>query len=252
MLASYGREGAPSSHADLTGRLREILQKTQTELDVWTKEQYCVLDGIGDAHYRQMQECARTVVAIRHNEADVQRQAQAGEELERSHAKKLEEMRLQVEELLAKAHGPLPRLLKDLKERKEEHIVELESKRVEASNRHQLKEEELLSLTRGVIFYKALGLEFQRLDNGGDGAFLRMIFTQIDPSDAERAYSFSLCVDTSDRYHVSESQPALPAAAISRMLSKLNHDNDLSYFVRGMRRQFCSMAAAEGVSPEGP
>ena len=60
-----------------------------------------------------------------------------------------------------------------------------------------------------VNFYASrLGLQ---LENSGDG--LRMVFTCIDPADAERPHVLSLRVNDADLYEVDGSEPPMPNLA---------------------------------------
>ena len=81
-----------------------------------------------------------------------------------------------------------------------------------------LKQTEAKELTRGIVFYKRLGLDFRRVGGQSYGfSFvwhlkfcshydarsddrLRLIFTQIDASAPEREFCFTIKVDQSDKY----------------------------------------------------
>lgn len=55
----------------------------------------------------------------------------------------------------------------------------------------------LNELTKGVTFYKRLGLDFERV--GED--HLRLVFTQVDPAEPDRRFFFTLHVDANDVYN---------------------------------------------------
>lgn len=94
-------------------------------------------------------------------------------------------------------------------------------------------------LTRGVAFYKRLGLDFDGL--GEDLLHLR--FTKIDPRDLDREFTFSVKVTEDDVYDIRDVNP--PVEGVAEMVEELNETNDFSYFVRRMRREFVAIVAKE-------
>ena len=93
-------------------------------------------------------------------------------------------------------------------------------------------------LTFGIIaFKKRLGLDFQRLGANR----LKLNFTQVDPDNHGRVFSFSIHVDEADRYNIIDCTPQV--AGTAQLLAALNSSNDFSEFVRGMRCKFRSLCA---------
>ena len=106
-----------------------------------------------------------------------------------------------------------------------------------ADMEHQLNE-----LTRGVVMYKFLGLEFQRAED--DRLLIR--FTNIDPAHWEREFCFRVSLGPDDNYHVDGCAPALPADTLTALLDQLNSPNvvdpmEFPGFVIEMRRAFKAM-----------
>mmetsp|Transcript_11456 Transcript_11456/g.27131 ORF Transcript_11456/g.27131 Transcript_11456/m.27131 type:complete len:225 (-) Transcript_11456:15-689(-) len=108
----------------------------------------------------------------------------------------------------------------------------VESKRQEAS--YAVNE-----LTRGVTFYKRLGLDF---DGVGED-LLHLRFTKIDPKAPEREFSFAVHVTDDNTYVIQDVSP--PVEGVAEMAEELNETNDFSFFVRRMRREFCTLVARE-------
>ena len=105
--------------------------------------------------------------------------------------------------------------------------------RREGEVRFQLQE-----LTRGVSFYKRLGLEFEKIHDER----LRLVFTQIDALDPTRKYAFNVRVsDADESYSVDGVEP--PLAGVDALVAQLNEGNDFSTFVQLMRRKFVEAAA---------
>jgi hypothetical protein len=98
---------------------------------------------------------------------------------------------------------------------------------------------QLQELTKGVAFYKRLGLEFEKIHDER----LRLVFTLIDPLDPSRPFAFNVRVsEADDAYSVDGVDPPVPG--VPELVAQLNRDNDFSRFVQLMRRRFIEGAAA--------
>lgn len=101
----------------------------------------------------------------------------------------------------------------------------------------EAKQTTIDDLTRGVLYYNKLGLDFERAGNR-----LRFNFTQVDHDDPKRGFSFALDVNENDIYEVDECNPPLRASTITSLIDALNTSGntnpDFSTFVRGMRNAF--------------
>lgn len=97
---------------------------------------------------------------------------------------------------------------------------------------------QLQELTRGVAFYKRLGLEFEKIHDER----LRLVFSQIDALDPTRKFAFNVRVsDADESYSVDGVEP--PVAGLEALVAQLNESNDFSAFVQMMRRKFVEAAA---------
>nr|PNR49098.1 hypothetical protein PHYPA_010994 [Physcomitrium patens] len=66
---------------------------------------------------------------------------------------------------------------------------------------------------------------------------VKFIFTNVDPRDPDRVFSFSIRLDKStSSWTMVECKPRMEAAA--SFVESLNKNNELSRFVRSMRREF--------------
>lgn len=61
-------------------------------------------------------------------------------------------------------------------------------------------------------------------------------FSQLDPSDPMRQFSFVLQVDFEDKYEVANCEPSIDAAILLEISQRLNEKDDMSYLVRKMRK----------------
>jgi hypothetical protein len=97
---------------------------------------------------------------------------------------------------------------------------------------------QLNELTKGVSFYRRLGLEFEKIDADK----LKLVFTLIDPAAPSKTYSFNVRITAADNYEVDEVNP--PIAGVDVLLTELNTNNDFSRFVQLMRKKFVDTTGA--------
>ena len=103
------------------------------------------------------------------------------------------------------------------------------------------KKTTLDDLTRGVVNYKMLGLDFVRTDVDGR---LRFAFTKLDEDDPSREFSFLLIVDEDDKYDIMDCDPDIPAAKLEGVLDELNQTEDMSALARSMSKSIDSCSSS--------
>eukprot|EP00978_Attheya_sp_CCMP212_P007509 scaffold17391_cov54-Attheya_sp.AAC.5 len=107
--------------------------------------------------------------------------------------------------------------------------------------RHQKEEVEEMKqttvddLTKGIVNYKHLGLDFEKAARGS----LRFTFTLLDREMPSRPFVFSLNV-TEELYEVEECTPPLDPHTVQELVDQLNSTEpaEFSPFIRGMRKYF--------------
>ncbi|OEU09500.1 hypothetical protein FRACYDRAFT_142012, partial [Fragilariopsis cylindrus CCMP1102] len=89
-------------------------------------------------------------------------------------------------------------------------------------------------LTRGIVSYKKLGLDFTQT---GRDAGLEFSFTQLDPVDPSRKFSFVFLVNDEEKYDIIECKPNIDDNVLADILEELNGTDreDMSMLVRCMR-----------------
>lgn len=92
-------------------------------------------------------------------------------------------------------------------------------------------------LTRGIVNYNKLGLKFTQT---GRDAELHFFFTQLDPGDPLRTFSFVLRVNDDEKYDVYNCEPNIDSNELAEILEELNGSEreDMSMLARRMRRAF--------------
>lgn len=136
----------------------------------------------------------------------------------------------------------LPSKADALRSERDESLASLRAFEAARANKLREMEASLNELTRGVVMYKFLGLEFQRADN--DQLLIR--FTHLDPKDWSREFSFRVGLGPDDAYRVDGCAPPIKTAVLSALLTRLNAPNEVDAmefpgFVVEMRRTFKSL-----------
>ncbi|RYG49353.1 hypothetical protein EON67_06770 [archaeon] len=108
-----------------------------------------------------------------------------------------------------------------------------EYERRESEVRFQMQE-----LTKGVSYYKRLGLTFQTIEHDR----VRLVFTLIDPTAVDKPFFFDIRLASNEAFEVLEVQP--PVSGLSALVAELNETNNFSRFVQLMRQKFVETAAA--------
>eukprot|EP00934_Nitzschia_sp_Nitz4_P002026 Nitzschia sp. Nitz4//scaffold3_size479765//244831//245752//NITZ4_000104-RA/size479765-augustus-gene-1.572-mRNA-1//1//CDS//3329550770//2026//frame0 len=90
-------------------------------------------------------------------------------------------------------------------------------------------------LTRGIVNYKYLGLDFVRTNTANE---LRFAFTRLDPNDESRQFSFLLQINEHDKYEIANCEPEVPMSKLVEIADTMNNTEDMSYVVREMRHAF--------------
>jgi hypothetical protein len=207
----------------------------RSEVDRWADGMKENINSVEAQHVEVMRECRDAVPPLEAEKLAIeQSSATASKELAEQDS---ECAAIAAEAAALKAQlTALPAELDTLTRLESEAKAALESERsaltdAEAQGAHESRE-----LTKGVVFYKKLGLEFHRM---GDDR-LKLIFTMVDAASPEREFSFDVYVNGEDVYEVEQCEPAVPT--LPELLAKVNADNDFSAFVRAMRQQFKALA----------
>ena len=108
--------------------------------------------------------------------------------------------------------------------------------RAEFDKRDTEAKYQLNELTRGISFYRRLGLDFEKISDDK----LRLVFTEIDPADPRRTFCFNVRISDSDVYEVDGCEPAL--SGLEALTKELNDGNDFSRFVQKLRAMFQAAA----------
>eukprot|EP00058_Branchiostoma_floridae_P006524 XP_002592012.1 hypothetical protein BRAFLDRAFT_122388 [Branchiostoma floridae] len=135
----------------------------------------------------------------------------------------IEKVKMQTEEMgqqEAELRGMIGTSVKQIA--KEKELIQAQDK---------VTKQKMEELQKAVGFFKdRLGLKFRKLDGGR----LQFAFTVIDVKNPDRAFVFTLKVDS--KYEVVDCDPKV--ADLDDLVAKLNTTNNLSAFVQTMRKRF--------------
>jgi len=134
--------------------------------------------------------------------------------------------------LRRRADEELPQEISELRAIAERAEASLNEAKMNLSTATTAHSEKLNSLEQGVKHYAATGLTF---DRAGDNK-LKLTFTQIDPSNPGREFSFTLNVNDQNKYEVTDCDPEM--SIVGKLVEKVNNDNDFGAFVKAMRKGF--------------
>lgn len=211
--------------------------------DEWASASRAGLENMASTHRAQLA-AAKADVGAKEAMALELEQRGGGFATERSeHEMALKVARAHLESL-ENALSQLPSQAAALRAEREAASAALATERAKRGGARQDMEHQLNELTRGVVMYKFLGLEFQRADD--DRLLIR--FTHLDPNDWEREFVFRVSLGEDDAYRVDGCSPPLESSALGGLLSRLNAPNEsdpmeFPGFVIEMRRHFKAMVA---------
>lgn len=219
--------------SDLTSNLHLELQKTSQSFSRWADYQCDKLESADQNFERQMEECKSTIVALKENEVHLENCRETMIETKQRQLEEISFYKDETERLRQQLLQLEPQLHK-LSE--EENLAQIHRSNVENESQNiiKMKQRKYNDLTKGISLYKYLGLEFQK----ADGDCMRFIFTQIDESNPQRQYYFTIFVDDQDSYQFVNSNPPLDKSICSQYIQKLNVDSNIARFVANMRRAF--------------
>ncbi|CAM9450642.1 unnamed protein product [Choristocarpus tenellus] len=161
--------------------LRDELYRSKDRIENWVTDMEDRLPRHQRELEDEMEECSAAVQSLRRADDEARLRKLRGEEVARQHAAQLENMREKVEELRVTGDKVMPIKVAELQTARSKLEEEVQVKQEEGAKRRVMKEEELNVLTRGVIFYQRLGLEFVGGDEDRDDQTkcLRIIFRQV-------------------------------------------------------------------------
>jgi len=216
--------------------MEKEVESLRVQMDKSLSEWKENIDMRDEQHRAFMGKCREDMHGLKSEKQEIDAQLRSMTNELASREKELSEKRSHILSL-KDAGDALPKEIQALKAVEAEQLKLVQEKKKELTAIEDQKKYESRELTRGILNFKRLGLEFERV---GDDK-LKLVFTQIDPSDPDRQFSFSVKVNNHDVYEVESCEPRVEG--VDKLLARLNSDNSFSAFTKAMRRQFKAFAA---------
>lgn len=217
----------------LARSIAQDITETQARLDKWLENSRADLEGLEMRHEKALAEMVAERATLLARQAELKGKTDEGTRISEQRQETLKAIEAEIARLKEK-EADLPQELQLARAREKELQEILASKRAALSELSSRQGDYINDLTRGVVMYKHLGLDFERADDNK----LRLIFTQLDATNPSREYFFSVHIDEADRYRVEECDPTLDTAMVDGLVAELNQANDFAVFVKKMRRAF--------------
>jgi len=241
-------------YADITQDLRDYIYITRSKINDWVEVEKASIDAAAERyrqtlsmHQKTIDQKTTQLGALKLEGGDSRNKSfnrlsedDVCSENSRFTKEQLKESQTQVQQEIHMLKGEL--------QNKQEHIQNLTSQveqyKGKAQEAESLKKRVVLSqqttiddLTRGILNNKYLGLDFQKAEHDA----LRFVFTQIDPNESSREFYFTIKTNELDEYEVLTCEPAVDNALLEDLRQQLNESDDMSAFVREMRKVFVNM-----------
>jgi len=230
--------------SELGGAIEGLLLQTNATrgaFDGWVAEARSGVDSIEAFHRSAMALSKLELGSKRIQVSEAENKAGAFANVKQGHDAMMTSERSALASLENVLHA-LPEKSTKLSAEAASAAAEVTAMETERSTKSRDMEHQLHELTRGVVMYKFLGLEFQRAED--DRLLIR--FTNLDPMDWDREFSFRVGLGSDDAYRVDGCSPQVEESKLEALLGRLNVPNEVDPmefpgFVVEMRRAFKAM-----------
>mmetsp|Transcript_13823 Transcript_13823/g.28529 ORF Transcript_13823/g.28529 Transcript_13823/m.28529 type:complete len:263 (+) Transcript_13823:76-864(+) len=248
-LTNYGND-SDGIVLGFTSPLIETIANSRSKIQNWADREKAKMDSAAELYRTSLVEQEELINSRMEELTMVQRELgtdDAATSSEDNRPENIAEQKKSLEEQVQKAQIDIMKLKTERgnRERRVQDMALEESKqRIRADDAAALKRSAEESkkttiddLTRGVVNYKKLGLDFTQT---GREAELKLNFTEIDPDDPSRIFSFVLIVNEEEKYDITNCNPKVNAIELVDILDELNESGgeDISILARRMRRAF--------------
>jgi glucan-binding YG repeat protein len=239
-----------TSHAILgfTSHLRESLLLSRSRVETWVEHEKAQADAVYErskqtraSHQHRIDQALTNLLALQLEGGLAVSETESTTKIEKNLAARKEELLREQEAVeseiasLAKKQAQRKAQLQELNGEREAEKAKVQGTRELKQRVQASKQTTLEDLTKGIVNYQYLGIDFQKAQDN----HMKFYFTQLDPTQPKRQFSFLLQVDdVDDQYIVDVCDPPIPEHILNELLSDLNADDDMLPFVIGMRHAF--------------
>eukprot|EP01138_Halocafeteria_seosinensis_P005314 gb/GECG01005433.1/.p1 GENE.gb/GECG01005433.1/~~gb/GECG01005433.1/.p1 ORF type:complete len:252 (+),score=52.92 gb/GECG01005433.1/:1-756(+) len=215
--------------------LENTLDKAKQELESFVTFEMDHLQQIVGQHEEELQNLEQQLDELRNEEESATSRAEELKRKVRHEQDIISRKQNELNSLKAEA-AKAPAEASSAKDNAAAMESQLREAEEELQSQRKSSEYALQELTKGVSFYKRLGLTFDREENER----LRIKFTQIDPAAPQKEFSFAVHVSDDDQYEVTACNPSSLGEnpSVDELVYQLNQTNNFSKFIREMRKKF--------------
>ena len=234
--------GEPEVNIDVDGLVDE-LSAARLEVDRFVSNHESGLSQREAAFRKKTETYEESKKALSEDMGGLEVRAKEAQELHEQQKKGIAECRSEIAQLRVEEQS-LPAHVEVLKAEESKQLENIAAATASANEKQREHKFELNQLTRGIVFYKRLGLELESVEPSDDeeGRML-MAFTRVDPYDPDRAFTLTLGVNEHNEFEFIESTPAL--TGIAELCANLKATANLTRFTVGMRHKFKEYALRE-------
>lgn len=222
--------------------LQSELDSARGQVDVWLGQRELSMKEAVLEHKKRMVKAEELKMELKEKEEKFLVQAR---ELQRRRAQEQSDLDALQEEAnqLRELGKGLPEELQISREHVHSERMELERETAALAGEELVKAQVLKAHQSAVDLYRArLGLRFE---TGEDGEF-KFFFKFVDPADHNREFMVAVRVKDAGGYELVDCDPEV--GEIESLMEECNRTDNLSAFVRGVRKAFRLMVAAEEVA----
>lgn len=224
----------------LTAPLISEIERTNQALARWVDKKKDSLDSNDENYKQQVEQHVCTITALTDQKYQLESERENQNNIKLNQQQEIQEFANMTKQLINQK-SELHNLHQSAIDEEEREKVRLTAAQLELDGMRQKLDNTVNDLSFGMKKFAALGLEFQR----SQGESMKFIFTQIDPKQHSRPFSFTIFVDANDQYNLVETTPGLDSLFCINSVQTLNQDNDIGKFVFRMRQGFVKYVTRE-------
>ena len=224
----------------LTAPLLSEIERSNQILSRWVDKKKNALESSDEKYKQEVEQHVCTIYSLKEGKTQLENAREYHNNLKMQQQKQLENVSNETKQLSTQKQE-LHKLYQNAELEEEREKIRLASVRLELDGIHKKLDNTINDLSQGMTKYTSLGLEFQR----SQGESMKFIFTQIDPKQHSRQFSFTIFVDSDDLYNLVETAPILDSIFCVNTVQMLNQDNDIGKFVFRMRQAFIKYVSRE-------
>jgi len=232
-------DGATASAGDLeiNFQLENDMRQFTQDLQKWSAHQTATASSVRARHLEMIRQHKEQLATLTLHQQSLQETASSQNQSNAARLQQIAKLEQELTQLVEELNA-LPVSAQSASEalRLAKTHTELQQQELDAGLSEQNKR--LRSLEQKVqAFQQRLGLSFQKVEGG-----LQVVYTLVDPHNADRACSFVVRITPENRYEIKDVSPALNPGELEVMVSQLNRRNNFAWFVQAIRQKFRALA----------